>query len=183
MRKNDEPITNCEKWYDSISQYRIGSRWRFCHRVNEIYERMIIPQAPGNPIPVDETELMQEVIWWEVFSVQQCANNYYYLTGESLYQALPKILTKKNRDYSWDDNAFDNLELCESIWISAETGIKVRMCDKVSRIRNLVNKEPTIVTESLADTWLDLAWYLTLLYLYEEYMPSKWQQKNQVNPN
>ena len=183
MRRNDEIATKYEIWCESISQDRVGSKQWFCHRVNEIYEKMIIPYAQENPIPVDETELMQTVIWWEVFSVKQCADNYYYLTGKSLYQVLPKILTNKNRDYSWDENAFDNLELCESIWIEAVTGIKVRMCDKVSRIRNLVNKEPAVAGESLADTWLDLAWYLTLLYLYEEYVSNKWLQNPQTNQN
>ena len=183
MRRNSESVTKAEKCCESTPLCGIGSRWWFCHRVNEIYESMIIPHAPGNPVPVEETELMQATIWWEVFSVRQCADNYYYLTGESLYQVLPKILTKKNSDYSWNDNAFTNLELCESIWISAVTGIKVRMCDKVSRIRNLVKKDPAVTGESLADTWLDLAWYLTLLYLYEEYLQYKWQQNPQINQN
>lgn len=131
----------------------------------------------------DNEWFIQCAIWWEVFSLEQCLENYDYLTWWNWWETLFNTLHKKNSDYSWWDNAFSNLCLCESIGINPKDWIKVRMCDKVSRIRNLVNKEPEVIGESLADSWLDLAWYLVLLYLYEEYEANQWRQLNLTQTN
>ena len=83
------------------------------------------------------------------------------------FAILFDTLREKNADYSPFDDAFANFRMCETLWISVEDWIKVRICDKVSRLRNLRWwREPEVKEESLADTYLDLAWYLTLLYIW-----------------
>lgn len=43
-----------------------------------------------------------------------------------------------------------------------ETGLHVRMSDKVARLRNIMDKNRTTDWEPLADTWLDLVGYATI---------------------
>lgn len=174
MRKNNlneptlsyvDPMPWTKKWLAS--------------RIDEIF---LTPRIGDSSI---ERELIKSAIWWEMFTLTQCWENYYYLTGQDLYEVLYTTLISKNSDYSSWDFAFSNLCLCESIGISAEDWIRVRMCDKVSRIRNLLatQKEPDVVSEKLCDTWLDLAWYLVLYYLYNEYCALIWHLSSQTVTN
>lgn len=109
---------------------------------------------------------------WEAFSINDCIEKFEELSKDESwatidwYNHLYSTLQQKNADYSKKSDAFSNFKLCNTLWVSVEDWIKVRICDKVSRIRNLQTKEPSVVWESLADTYLDLAWYLTILYIY-----------------
>lgn len=74
------------------------------------------------------------------------------------------IATKKNKDYS-GAMPFQNFMLVEHLGAAdAETGVLVRMCDKVSRISNLLKSgEAAVLDESIHDTLLDLANYALIL--------------------
>lgn len=187
MRRTDEPMecrgTPIPTVGTPLQCWPAWSRAWFNARINEILLQKASPMPADKPVPVDETEFMRVEIWPEVYTINQCSDNYFHLTGYSLWTDLCKTLTQKNADYSKDDNAFSNLMLCEQIWIAPSDWIKVRMCDKISRIRNLIynNKEPSVVTESLADSWLDLAWYLVIAYLYDEYITLIWQLETPIS--
>ncbi|MCP6727314.1 MAG: DUF1599 domain-containing protein [Patescibacteria group bacterium] len=83
------------------------------------------------------------------------------------------IVEKKNADYSTDNEAFLNFKACEAFNIPVETGLIVRMCDKMSRISNLMNKEAAVKDESVLDTLQDLANYATILKVYLEHEKKK----------
>jgi len=78
-------------------------------------------------------------------------------------QKMVDIAVKKNQDYSGAE-PFQHFMLVERLGVtSAEKGIVVRMCDKVSRIANLLEKDAAVVDESIQDTLLDLANYALIL--------------------
>ena len=79
-------------------------------------------------------------------------------------------LTKaKNHDYAKGDDPYKNFRLVEQLEIcSVETGILVRMCDKMSRISNLLETEGKVADEKIEDTLLDLANYSIILKCYLE---------------
>lgn len=72
------------------------------------------------------------------------------------------IVRAKNADYSGTD-ALRNFRACEVLGITAETGILVRMSDKLARCANLLEKKECQVNESLGDTLSDLANYAMIL--------------------
>ena len=83
------------------------------------------------------------------------------------------IIEKKNTDYATDKEAFLNFKACEIFNIPVETGIVVRMCDKMSRISNLIYKEAAVKDESVLDTLQDLANYAIILKIYLEHEKKK----------
>lgn len=118
-----------------------------------------------------DTEKYELKIDWEKFGINSCIDKFEELTADwknpvDWFYHLYTTLRQKNSDYSPFDDAFANFRMCETLWVSVEDWIKVRLCDKVSRVRNLQTKEPSVVWESLADTYLDIAGYLTLLYIW-----------------
>lgn len=119
-----------------------------------------------------ETKRYELEIDWEKFSINGCIEKFEELTTskernyKDWFYILYETLCRKNSDYSPFDDAFANFRMCETVWVSVEDGIKVRLCDKVSRVRNLQEKEPSVVWESLADSYLDISWYLLLLYIW-----------------
>ena len=83
---------------------------------------------------------------------------------ETTYKACLSTSRKKNHDYAGDTNPFKNFELCEYLGVcSTETGILVRICDKISRIANLLEKERQVKDEKLEDTIEDNINYLAIL--------------------
>lgn len=80
------------------------------------------------------------------------------------------IMTAKNHDYAGasGDTPFRNFEIVERLGIcSTETGMLVRMCDKLSRIINFVDSGTLKVKgESARDTVVDLRNYLVLFDAY-----------------
>jgi len=90
---------------------------------------------------------------------------------------LITITRKKNADYSGasEDDPFANFSIVESNNIcSVETGMMVRMSDKMSRISTFVKKGILQVEdESVEDTLKDLANYALLMACYIK------QKKNQ----
>lgn len=81
-------------------------------------------------------------------------------TIESASRKLAELLLKKNQDYG--DAVSSSPFLAPHL--DAGTALLVRMSDKTSRIRNLIETGRNEVNESLKDSVLDLAGYC-LLYL------------------
>ncbi len=84
------------------------------------------------------------------------------------FQNNLKIAKLKNSDYSIDSDAFLNFRACETLGISAEIGLIVRMTDKLTRISNLLHKKAAVKDETIADTLSDLANYAMILKIYIE---------------
>lgn len=81
-----------------------------------------------------------------------------------------KVIHKaKNHDYAEKEDPYKNFRMCENMGLcSVETGIMVRMSDKMSRIANLLEKENAVKDESIADTLMDLSIYAIILKCYIE---------------
>jgi len=80
-----------------------------------------------------------------------------------------EITTAKNSDYARRDDAFRNLMLVEYLGVcSAEIGVLVRMCDKISRMAQLMKNNPKVVMEKLDDTILDNGIYSVMLRILRE---------------
>ena len=78
-----------------------------------------------------------------------------------------EIVMAKNADYSKTADAFANFRLVEQLGIAElPAGILVRMCDKMSRISNLIKQEGKVKNESITDTLIDLANYSLILAVY-----------------
>lgn len=79
------------------------------------------------------------------------------------------ITQAKNADYSGDTYAFQNFDMVEKLGIcSAETGILVRMTDKLARIITLIDSKDggKVKDEKITDTLTDLANYARILNIY-----------------
>lgn len=76
------------------------------------------------------------------------------------------IMRAKNADYAHETDPFRNFRAAESLGITLEQGILVRMSDKMSRIGNLLQKENNVKDESIEDTLQDLANYAAILATY-----------------
>ena len=89
------------------------------------------------------------------------------------------ITTRKNSDYSGDTHAFGNFDMVELLGIcSAETGLLVRMTDKISRVITLIQsgKEWKVQDEKITDTLTDLSNYARILNIYI-LTKEKWTQE------
>jgi hypothetical protein len=57
--------------------------------------------------------------------------------------------------------------MSESVGVSVEKGILVRMCDKLSRIGNLIERnDHSVKDESIEDTLIDIMNYSNILLCY-----------------
>lgn len=77
------------------------------------------------------------------------------------------LVRKKTMDYATIDDPYRNFRMCESVGVSIEKGILVRMCDKLSRIGNLIdNGTARVKDESVEDTLIDVMNYANILLCY-----------------
>ena len=73
------------------------------------------------------------------------------------------LMRDKNKDYA-GGYAFKNFDISGYISnISSEKSILIRMCDKITRIGNLLDNEVKVKDETIEDTLLDLANYSYIL--------------------
>lgn len=88
---------------------------------------------------------------------------------KQITEEMAEIAKSKNSDYSrWETNPFRNFEYLEHLtqWkIKTEYNILWLMCNKMSRIANLIEWEWQ-VNEKITDTLLDLSNYSIILLLY-----------------
>lgn len=81
--------------------------------------------------------------------------------------AALELVMKKTNDYATIDDPYRNFRMCESVGVSVEKGILVRMCDKLSRIGNLIdNGTASVKDESVEDTLIDVMNYANILLCY-----------------
>ena len=79
------------------------------------------------------------------------------------------LVVSKTKDYATMDDPYRNFRMSENVGVSVEKGILVRMCDKMSRIGNLIEKDSSSVTnESVEDTLIDLMNYANILLCYRK---------------
>jgi hypothetical protein len=84
-----------------------------------------------------------------------------------IYQECLELSSRKNKDYSGEENPFRNFMLSEHLGICrTEEGIMVRILDKVTRIANLLKNEAAVKDESIEDTLKDLINYSAILLSY-----------------
>jgi hypothetical protein len=87
---------------------------------------------------------------------------------DKYYRSCKEIVSRKNRDYATNDDAFKNFRFSEYVGVPVERAILVRITDKISRISNLLDKEPDVKDESIKDTLQDACNYLAILSAYME---------------
>lgn len=89
-----------------------------------------------------------------------------YSMSQNALDAL-QLVIKKTQDYATIDDPYRNFRMSESVGVSIEKGILVRMCDKLSRIGNLVEKnDPSVKNESIEDTLIDIMNYANIMLCY-----------------
>lgn len=69
----------------------------------------------------------------------------------------------KNADYANSENPFRNFESTNIIGVDTKHGIMVRIMDKITRIANLLGKEPEVANEKITDSIEDCINYLSIL--------------------
>lgn len=83
---------------------------------------------------------------------------------EATFRGCLETARRKNQDYAGDADPFKNFKVVEGMGISSvEHGMLVRLCDKFSRISNLLDKEAQVKDESIQDTIDDAINYFAIL--------------------
>jgi hypothetical protein len=83
---------------------------------------------------------------------------------DGTFKKCLEISRAKNADYANGEDPFQNFRQVESLGLcSVETGIMVRLSDKMTRVSNLLNKEAAVKDESVTDTIMDAINYLAIL--------------------
>lgn len=82
---------------------------------------------------------------------------------EEVDKKTTDIMRKKNQDYSRGDDPFKNFRSSIVVGMDAERAILVRKLDKITRVGNLIDKDPLVTEESFEDTLLDDINYSKLL--------------------
>ncbi len=77
------------------------------------------------------------------------------------------LVEKKNQDYARGNDAFANFRSSEVAGVSPERAILIRVLDKISRVSNLLEKEPAVTDEKLTDTLIDCINYLAILKAFK----------------
>lgn len=95
-------------------------------------------------------------------------NNEEYLQEvDKLLAKVQLLIAKKNHDYTGGSgNPFKNVQLVEQLgFAQTETGILVRLCDKIARLSHMLGKT-TQVNETVEDSIEDALGYLIMLHVY-----------------
>ena len=85
---------------------------------------------------------------------------------EGIFKESVEIAKAKNKDYSVDADPFKNFRFAPFVGVSVERGILVRLCDKLSRVSNLLDKEAHVKDEGIEDTLKDLINYSAILLTF-----------------
>ena len=82
-----------------------------------------------------------------------------------LFDRALVVMKMKRMDYSGDVDPFANLRMSEFIGVEPWRGTMVRMMDKLSRIRHIMENhgEMKVTDESLDDTFMDVLNYTCIL--------------------
>lgn len=82
---------------------------------------------------------------------------------ESTFLQGVSIIKNKNQDYAGVGDPWKNFKSANIVGVDYKRAILVRVMDKISRISNLLEKEPAVVEESVNDTLIDTINYLAIL--------------------
>ena len=82
---------------------------------------------------------------------------------EDTYKKGVELIKIKNKDYAGENDPWKNFKVAELVDIDYKKAILVRVTDKLSRINNLLTKDPKVVEESVEDTIIDCCNYLAIL--------------------
>jgi hypothetical protein len=86
------------------------------------------------------------------------------------------IIKKKNSDYA-KVNPFENFQVTAHFAnLETKNAFVFHMANKLTRIKNLLTKEPSVVEESVEDTLNDLANYCQLMLAYINYEKGTYRQ-------
>ena len=97
-----------------------------------------------------------------------------------LIDIIKDLHDRKNANYADSKNPLSNFQECVSFGVDAHMGTMVRMSDKWSRLKQLIQGKPDEVGESIKDTLMDLAVYSLLeIILIEEF--EKEQSKKTID--
>lgn len=92
----------------------------------------------------------------------------FYASIEKTFSDGLRLIKIKNADYANSTNPFRNIESAAIVGLEVDRAVLVRVLDKLSRISNLLGKNPEVIEESLEDTILDAINYLAILKAYRE---------------
>ena len=85
------------------------------------------------------------------------------ISCNSTFTQCRGLLERKNKDYAGLGDPFANFDAIRIMGFKTEEGILIRMYDKFMRIKNLLQREASVVDESLEDTINDLINYAAIL--------------------
>lgn len=83
------------------------------------------------------------------------------------FEKCIEIVEKKSLDYATASDPFKNFKASLVVGVDPSSGILVRILDKITRIGNLLEKDPHVTDEKIEDTILDAINYLNILKVYE----------------
>lgn len=74
------------------------------------------------------------------------------------------LIKQKNADYAGPIDPFKNFRGAGVIDITPEKAVLIRILDKIARVNNLLSKKtPSVSSESIEDTLMDMANYAIIL--------------------
>lgn len=75
-----------------------------------------------------------------------------------------EIFIKKNSDYARTGAPFSNFELPAILGVCpTDQATFIRLCDKISRMANLLQRDPVVTGERMHDTIIDALNYLVII--------------------
>lgn len=85
---------------------------------------------------------------------------------ENVFTECIAIVKAKNNDYAQKSDPFRNFRNSTIVGVPVEQGILVRLMDKTTRVSNLMDKDASVLDESVEDTIKDAINYLAILLVY-----------------
>lgn len=134
----------------------------------EAYISEYVDEATRNYSAVKTQSQNYPMSFFKLAYMEEATTSTSYEVGAKMLM----ILKKKNLDYSQESNAFENFESsAREASVSVSSAIKVRIVDKISRMKNLMGKDvsPMVEDEPLKDTILDIMNYMIISMIYEDY--------------
>lgn len=92
----------------------------------------------------------------------------YIKSLQDFYAGNIEISKRKSSDYASDTDPYSNFREAETMGLTVEQGILLRMGDKWSRLKELIGKgkQAQVSDEKIEDTLRDIANYSAILYNY-----------------
>jgi hypothetical protein len=120
----------------------------------------------GLPGSISKSPIIAKALFERVESLNGNRSRFVSSMTNNALGALELVISK-TKDYATIDDPYRNFRMSESVGVSVEKGILVRMCDKLSRIGNLIeNDHNSVKDESIEDTLIDIMNYSNILLCY-----------------